>query len=194
MTSRLVMVDRRGKRLGEPRKIEKSVKRLWPSRDGHSGPELTFHVPGKPGLYRLEIVFENQRGERLARYGEYLRVLPRAEDFHLVLDRAEARAGETVFANLVNRGGAFLSFGLARQVQYNNGSSWVPAPQFAQGPIPAIGLGLGPGESRICWWATVTPETPPGLYRFVLRADRFWSRFLPRRPVELTAGFWISAD
>jgi hypothetical protein len=191
VTSRLVMVDRNGRRLGEPQKFEKRVKRLWPTRNGYDSRDLIFEVPGKPALYRMEIVFENERGKRLARYGEYFRVLPRSEDFHLALDRTEARAGETVSATLVNRGGAFLFFGLASQVQYNDGTAWVPAPQFPRGEIPLIGFRLGPGESKSCWSATVPPESPSGKYRFVVRADRTWSWSSPPKSVEVAAEFDI---
>lgn len=168
VTSRLVRLDRRGQAIGEPEVIEKRVKRLWPTR---RNVDFAFEVSGKPALYRLELVFDNRGGKRLARFGENFRVLRPSLDVDVVLNGTDFRRGETVEARLLNRGAAFLHFGLGRHVEYFDGSAWTAAPAFRQGPIPAIGLSLGPGESGSCWGATIPSETPAGLYRFAIGFD-----------------------
>jgi hypothetical protein len=169
VTSRLVEVDRRGRRLGEPQKIEKQVKRLWPS---YRGLDFAFQVPGKPALYRLEIVFENRHGKRLGRFGENFRVLRPSLDVDFSLNGTSFRRGEMVRAQLINRGAAILSFGLGQTIEYFDGTTWVgPPPGFGQHPVPAILLFLGPGESGSCWQATIPADAPPGLYRFSREID-----------------------
>jgi hypothetical protein len=173
VTSRLVEVDRRGRRIGEPELIEKHVERLWPTRRGL---DFTFQVPGKPALYRLELVFENRGGKRLARFGENFRVLRATLDVGLALSATTLRPGETVRARLLNRGAAVLFFGLGRSIEYFDGTNWIgPPPGLRQGPIPAIGLFLPPGGSGSCWQATIPPDAPAGLYRFGVEFDFYKS-------------------
>jgi hypothetical protein len=167
VTSRLVELDRRGRPLGKPKKIEKHVKRLWPESEGNRGLDFSFQVPGKPALYRLELVFENRGGKRLARFGGNFRVLRPSLDVDFVLNDTTFHRGETVRAQLINRGAALLYFGLERSIEYFDGTAWgEPPPGFGQGLIPAILLHLQPGESGSCWQATIPATAPPGLYRF----------------------------
>jgi hypothetical protein len=165
VTSRLAKLDRRGRRIGPPRKIERHVQRL-------RAVDFGFEVPGKPAIYRLEIVFENERGERLARFGEYFRVLRPSLDVDFFLNGATFHRGEQVRAWLVNRGVAILSFGLFKAIEYDDGTTWSNPPvAFPNGPVPAIGLAIGPGVKTSCWKTTIPTDAALGVYRFATEVE-----------------------
>ncbi|HEY6550582.1 MAG TPA: immunoglobulin-like domain-containing protein [Solirubrobacterales bacterium] len=168
---RYVRVDKRGKTTRVRGHIVRRINRLRAEEDKPSGRVAFLFKAGKPALYRLEITFTDPSGKRLARYGEYLRVLKPKLDARLALNGTTFKPGEHVTARLDNYGTTTLSFGLDRSIEYFDGTSWITAPNSAQGAVLAIGLGLGPGASAECWGFTIPPNEPPGQYRFVVRAD-----------------------
>jgi len=193
VTSSLVKIDRRGRPLESPQTIERHVKRV----PADAGVDLGFQVPGKPAIYRLEIVFEGADGKRLAKYGESFRVLRPSKDVGLVLYGSTYRGGEFVRPWLVNRGVAYLSFGLGKAVEYWDGATWTAPPvRFPDvgRPIPAIGLGLGPGERSACWGTTIPPNATPGLYRFSTEVDYSTNAPFgrPATPLGLSAEFTVA--
>lgn len=181
----LVALDRSGDPIGKPKVIEKRVKRLRPDSERYRGLDFSFAVPGKPALYRVELVFENKAGKRIARFGENFRVLKPSLDVDLILNGTTFRRGEFLRASLVNRGAGFLGFGLGKSIEYWDGATWTTPPvKFpgVGGPVPAIGLTAGPGEKHSCWSTTIPPDATPGTYRFRTNAD--YSPSAPfRRPV-----------
>lgn len=193
VTSRLVKIDRRGRPLEPPQTIERHVKRV----PAEAGVDFGFEIPGEPAIYRLEILFEGGSGKRLARFGENFQVLRPSKDVGLVLYENTYRRGEFVRPWLVNRGVAYLSFGLGKAVEYWDGVTWTAPPvRFPDvgGPIPAIGLGLGPGERSACWGTTIPPNATPGLYRFSTEVDYSTSAPFgrPATPLGLSAEFTVT--
>lgn len=130
----------------------------------HSPVRLGLHAPGEPGYYRAEIVFRNRSRERIARYGDYFRVLAGDLDVRFVLDRTALHPGETIDPRLENVGGAYLTFGLGAPIEVMQGGAWAPAP-FGNGPVPAIAMVIGPGVASSCWQTTIPPDAAPGGYR-----------------------------
>jgi len=188
VTSRLTKVDRHGRRLAASQTIERHVKRVPAGR----GLDFGFDVPGKPAIYKLEIVFEDGAGKRLARFGEYFRVLRPSLDVNFFLNGATFHRGETVQAWLANRGVAFLSFGLEKTIEYNDGTTWTPV-QFSSGVVPAIGLGIGPGERTSCWGVTIPQNAALGTYRFAKTIDHSTDRlFFRSAPLEVSAEFTVA--
>lgn len=188
--TRLVEIDRRGKALTAPQTIERQVKRV-PADDGL---DFSFEVPGSPALYRLEIVFENGRGERLARFGENFRVLRPSLDVDFVLNGSSFHRGDEVKAYLVNRGASFLSFGLGQTIQYYDGASWVAPPvAFPGGIVPLIGLGIGPGVKTTCWGTAIPSDAALGTYRFAKTVDHSTGTLFARgAPLEVSAEFSVT--
>jgi hypothetical protein len=185
VTSRLVKLNRRGRRIGRPRMIEKHVTRL-------RAVDLDFEISGKPAIYRLEIVFENGRGERLGRFGEYFRVLQPSLDVDIFLNGTTFHRGEQVQAWLVNRGVAVLSFGLFKTIEYDDGGTWTNPPvAFPGGPVPAIGLAIGPGVKTSCWTTTVPSDAALGLYRFATQVDHSTKEVFGSNPLDLGAKFTV---
>ena len=192
VTARLTTLDRHGRRKGLPQTTEKRVRKL---RSGDHELEFAFDVPGKPAIYRLEIVFEDKGGKRLARFGEYFRVLRPSVNVDFFLEGTSFHRGETVQPFLANRGAAFLSFGLELIVEYNDEGTWTQPPvAFPGHPVPAIGLVLGPGERGSCWSATIPPDAVPGTYRLSKTIGHSTSpRFEARRnPIMVSAEFTVT--
>ncbi|MGE5281858.1 MAG: hypothetical protein ACM3N0_05980 [Chloroflexota bacterium] len=191
--ARYVRVDRRGRPTKVRGHIVRRVKRLHSSEDKPSGTlDFLFKV-GRPALYRLEITFSKLSGKRLARFGEFLRVLKPKLDTGLSLNGTAFQPGEHVLATVNNYGTTSLSFGLSRTIEYFDGASWEPAPNSSQGPIPLPLLWAGPGDSAQCWSFTIPPEEPQGLYRFVIHVDS--SRPHPAvkgKPLTLSSEFQVS--
>lgn len=185
VTSRLVELDRHGHPVGPPRTIERKVKRLRTADFG-------FRVSGKPAIYRLEIVFENESGGRLGRYGGYFRVLRPSLDVDFLLNGSTFHRGDRVQAWLVNRGVASLSFGLGKTIEYNDGTAWTKPPvAFPGGPVPAIGLAIGPGVKTSCWTTTIPTDAALGVYRFATEVDASLKAPGETKPLDLGAEFTV---
>ena len=171
LTSTLTPINEAGQPLAPPQTIEHQVDKLEPESGRDSGEmRIEFPIPRVPMLYRLEIRIENGNGELLGTFGEYFRALEPSVDFHLSLNKKRFKPGQTLRATLSNPGVAWLSFGLYLSIQYKKGKSWVDPPvEFPGGIVPAVGLGMGPGESRSCWKVEIPENTVPGRYRFTTR-------------------------
>jgi hypothetical protein len=157
-----------------------------------SGHQLAFTVSGKPAIYRIEVVFRDGSGKKLARYGQYFRVLRPTLDAKLSLDKSAFYPGEVVAPWLDNHGTEPLFYGLAYSIESFNGNGWERASIAPSGIVPLIGLWSGPGESASCWRFTVPTNAPPGLYRFVWKGNVARAESIAqRRPLTLIAEFEI---
>lgn len=189
VSSKLARVDRRGQVVEPTGGIVKHVTGLGSS----DGRRFWFQLPAHPGLYRLEIVFENHAGKRLARFGEYIRVLRHTPiDARLTLDDTTFTPGQTVSATVENYGTGVVSFGLGERIEVFDGSNWINSSIDPPGSVPLILLWAGPGEAASCWDFSIPSDAPPGLYRFVVEADHSYQRPPGRRtPLLLTSDFQI---
>jgi hypothetical protein len=133
----------------------------------HSPVRLNLGLSGEPGYYRVEIVFRDRSGKRIGRFGEYIRILAGNLDVRLSLDKSVAHPGETIEPRLENYGAADLSFGLGAPIEVQEGGSWVRAP-FGNGPVPMLGLVIGPGQATSCWQRAIPADASPGTYRVSL--------------------------
>lgn len=171
LTSTLTVIDERGQALAPAQTIEQDVGKIEPEDSRGEGRVMTkFDVPASPALYRLEVAIENEKGEGLATFGEYFRVLEPSVDFDLSLNRKKFRPGQTIRATLSNPGVAWLGFGLFGGIEYKKGNSWTRPPrEFPSRAVPAIGLVMGPGEAKSCWSVEIPETAVPGRYRFSTR-------------------------
>jgi hypothetical protein len=191
--ARYVRVDKRGRPTQVRGRIVRRVKRLRSDEDKPSGRLGFLFKVGRPALYRLEITFSDLSGKRLARYGEYLRVLEPELDARLSLNGTAFQSGERVLATVDNYGTTSLSFGLFRTIEYFNGASWEPAANSSQGVVPLPLLWAGPGASALCWGFTIPPGETQGLYRFVVHVDSSRPRpELKGKPLTLSSEFQVS--
>jgi len=191
--ARLTRVDRRGQAKKVLGVIEKRVSRLRSTDDRPSGNlSLAFDIP-KPGLYRIESTFHDQSGKRLGRFGEYFRALRPSLDARLTLNGTSFQPGDTVSARLENYGTESLFYGLDYSIEYYNGASWTRSPtQPTYTVVPAIGLGIGPGQAASCWNFHIPTDAPSGLYRFVKEVEHAGGGFTRAKPLTLAAEFNVA--
>lgn len=193
----LTSIDRFGRALAPPQTIEQHVDRLWPAGPGGAGEvRWAFAIPGEPAIYRLEIVFENENGERLAAFGEYFRVLKPSVDFRFSLNKKKFRPGQTVVAKLSNYGVTSLAFGLGKTVEYHNGTSWTKPPvEFGNGIVFPVRLFADPGTSKSCWSVTIPEKAPPGRYRLGTSIDVLKRPVPPSKSLRIVrASFTVLPD
>jgi len=201
VTTSLVRVDRRGRTLRLMASSHRGVTRPGPrvprtEKGSHTPFRLSFDF--EPGLYRLEIVFEDRAGQRLGRFGEYFRALrPKREAPRFSLNGTIFRPGDTAIARVENYGGGWLTFGVGYAIEFFDGSNWAPV-QLPFDAVPAIKLGAGPGVSASCWRYPIPGDAAFGLYRFVETVEQHPGVKAPPvssygTPFTLTAEFQVQA-
>jgi hypothetical protein len=173
-------IDGRGRTTKVIRLIEEKVKRL-PASEGEPSGDLSLAARiSKPGLYRVQITFSRPSGERFGSYGGYVRLLRPTLDTGISLNKTSFYPGETLVATLENRGTEALSYGLGYAIESFDGMGWGRAPISPSGPVPAIGLGTGPGEKSTCWSFQIPANAEARPYRFAWSGEA--TRSTLRRP------------
>lgn len=127
---------------------------------------LTVPFSGELGYYRLAISFRNGAGKRLARYGEYFRVLPPFSDTRFTLGASSYRPGEAVAGCLENYGTIPATHGVCGiSIESHGYAGWQPAPFDPPRPCPALAQSLGAGMSIRVASITIPVDAPAGSYR-----------------------------
>jgi hypothetical protein len=155
--------------------------------------EPHFGLPIRPGFYRTTLMIRTSSGRRVAKFGNYYRVVKPNVDASFVTDAATYRPGETVFAHLDNRGAAFALFGEGFKVEGLQGETWGPVPE-APGPYTTGLQFVAPGTtSNHCLPFPIPATLPPGRYRLAQETVITWPS-LPgqHRPI-LTTEFEVTA-
>jgi len=157
-------------------------------------PEPHFGLPERPGFYRTTLVIRSSStGRKVARFGNYYRLVKPKIDMRFVTEAASYRPGETVFARLENPGAAFALYGEGFKVEGLQGESWGPVPA-APGPY-ATGLQyVAPGTtSRYCLPFPIPPAMPPGRYRLAQETVISWPSFPGQHRPILHTEFEVTA-
>lgn len=169
VTASLVRVDRHGQVQDVLRTVARRLAKLANNRDA------VFRLPFqfKPGLYRVEIVFQNRAGKRLGRFGNYFRALRLNPNHRLTLNGTSFAPGQTVFAQAGEFGVGWISLNDVYSIESYDGSIWSKAAISPKQASLLIGPLLGPGEATACWDFPIPANAPPGLYRFVVEGATF---------------------
>jgi hypothetical protein len=132
-------------------------------------------LSGAPATYRTTLVIRSHSGRKLAKFGNYYRVIRPTVHAHLVSDAPAYRPGSTLFARVENPGAAFVLFGAEFFVEKLEGESWIPAPG-APGPFPTGLQYVAPGlTSRHCTIFPIPAALSTGRYRLAQEAAISWS-------------------
>lgn len=155
--------------------------------------EPHFGLPERPGFYRTIAVIRSGSGRKVAKFGNYYRVVKPRIDMRFATDAPSYRPGETVFARLENPGLAFALYGEGFKVEGLQGETWGPVPA-APGPFRTALQYVAPGTtSRHCLPFPIPATMPPGRYRLAQETVISWpSSDRERRPV-LYAEFAVGA-
>lgn len=131
------------------------------------GRQLRIPVSGKPGLFRLDLVFTNGAGtRRLGHTSRYIRVLPSRANARLGISGSSATPGSRVYFRVENFGTRSVDFGLRYRVERNSGVGWeAPQPPLAPTVFPDVGLHVAAGQAGECQIWQVPGDLATGEYR-----------------------------
>jgi hypothetical protein len=165
VTAKLARIDLRGRL----RKALDFRRRRITGPKGHKG--FYLRKPSSLGFYRVEIVFRNGAGRRLARYGQYLRIVRPSSGARFTVNATSYRPGETVSGCVENLGTTPVEFGdcvgasSKFSIQAFDGAAWMRAPIDPPEPCADVGLVLGPFRVASAGSFTIPTDAPSGLYR-----------------------------
>jgi hypothetical protein len=146
--------------------------------------EPHFGLPERPGFYRTVLTIRSSSGRRLARFGNYFRLIEPKVDMHFTPQSPSYRPGETVFARLENPGAAIALFGESFKVEGLQGETWGPvaaAPGTYASALQWVGAG---STSRYCLTFPIPTALPAGRYRLAQETVISWpSLHGQQRPV-----------
>lgn len=136
--------------------------------------EPSFGMSGGPGFYRATLTIHTRSGRKLARFGNYYRVIRPTIDARMVAAAAAYRPGETLFARVENPGASYVSFGGEYDVEGLQGETWGPVPEVP-GPIEAPRHLVAPGTTGgRCLAFPIPSSMPAGRYRLAQEAVSSW--------------------
>lgn len=133
-------------------------------------PERHLDVQVSPGLYRVSLKIRKFGGPLLARYWQFVRVLPLRENLRVGLrGGSHFKPGETLVARIENRGTteARLPHGSGLAVERLQDGSWTrieanePPSTVFEDPVFLLG-----GRSSECTFFPIPLEVSSGVYRF----------------------------
>jgi hypothetical protein len=125
-----------------------------------------FLVSGHPAFYKVSLVIRKRDGTKLARYGEYYRVVAPVLAVREAVIPTEVVPGETVYFRVENLGteGVFVD-GSALIEQLVEGRWTEVSSVIAEGLHAGIKSRLSGGEIAPCFRYSVPPDQQPGEFR-----------------------------
>jgi hypothetical protein len=171
----------------DDRRVRTDAQRLAEVIEPH------FGLPERPGFYRTVLTIRSSSGHKLAKFGNYYRVVKPKVDASFVTDAATYRPGETVFARLDNRGADFALFGEGFKVEGLQGETWGPVAE-APGPYTTGLQFVAPGVTGAhCLPFPIPTTMPPGRYRLAQETVFSWPSFAGQHRPILTTEFEVTA-
>lgn len=185
--ARLYLIGARGQVKREVAELQRHMGRM--REPDLELPRLTFPVPARPALYRVDVEFTGGDGRRLGRYSEVFRVVPTRLHVRLGVSAPTYRPGEVAYARIENFGTAPLSFGYPFAVERYDGSAWTMASFSPRRFVKPLIRARAPGRAFWCQHVSLPPDLEPGSYRFSKLVSA-WLTTRTRR-LRLTAEFEV---
>lgn len=131
---------------------------------------ISVKMPGRNGLYRMDLQIRSTIGELLGMYSQYLRRVKPRTAVRLRTNMKTFHAGETAYVRLENPGTTAVQFGESVNVERYVNSTWM---REAMVPTYYFGvlLEMGGGGAYECRAFPITETAEPGLWRFSQRVD-----------------------
>ena len=160
---RLDAIDRRGRPTAE------AERRRW--RIGNlSSSELQYELQADPGLYRISVRIRKLGGPVLARYRQFVRILPLRWDLSVsIRGGGSFRPGDTVAARIENRGthAVVLPTGSGLKLERLEGGTWTAiVPEQSPSAMFEDPRFLAGGRASGCSFLVIPPDSTPGQFRF----------------------------
>lgn len=158
-------------RYGQPRgRVSRRAKVISVVQAGIST-QLVARVPKAPGFYRFMLSIRDKNGRQLAKFGEYVRVVPTTFEVLLNVERANYWPGEELRARVENLGTKEVRYAKSFEIERLVGSEWTPTGLGRQGPETHIWPGsdgvLGAGAVSPCMKVAIPADAISGEYRIV---------------------------
>lgn len=161
LTFTLTRLNGRGRPLGRPRVKRVRLRSISTSQE----PTLGVRISGRPALYRIEMLARKGSGRKLARYGQYVRVVHRTSNPHLLLGQGTLHPGETTSIGIAEFGTGYLVFRPHYTVEAFDGINWVPSTIRARTPEEIFVPIADSGGVTLCSKLPIPVGTAPGRYR-----------------------------
>jgi hypothetical protein len=161
----LSSVDRRGSVLRRIEHQDSHIEELRPSHERQF--EIRGYLP--VGFYRFDITIDPEDRPSI-QFSEYLRVMYPRFDTKLRLSGSRVRAGENIYAQLVNTGTSLIAYGSEYMVQRLDHGRWIGVVLEEHGAEIGWSRVLtftGPGGRDDCTKLPLSPNFPSGRYRVV---------------------------
>jgi hypothetical protein len=126
LSGRLTRVDRTGRHLGVVGQMSGESGGITKTAPRSVG--LGRRLP--PGIYRADIVFLSRDGEKLGRFREYFKVVPKRVRLRLQISSPSFTRGETLLARIVNHGSEPVTFGSYFFLEKHGSLGWEQVPQL----------------------------------------------------------------
>jgi len=166
-------------------RIVKARKQFIGTVKSFQGRNFGFSGPVPPGIYRLDIRFQNRRGKMVNHYAEIFRVLQARSDLRLVADVQPVVPGARGYLRVDNYGTITGTYFYEVRVWASNGSELNLGPQYVSQERPLA----RPGYAGECFQFPTPVDIPAGEYTVGVRAtDR-----LHVAPQLLTAKFVVES-
>jgi hypothetical protein len=154
--------------------------------------EPHFSLPERPGIYRTTMVIRSSSGRKIAKFGNYYRLVRPKTNMRFVPQKPTYLPGELVFARLENSGAAFALYGEEFTVEGLQGATWGPVPA-APGPYSTGLQFVGPGTTGHSLVFLVPPGLTPGRYRLSQETVISWPSLHGQHRPHLYAEFEVLA-
>jgi hypothetical protein len=154
--------------------------------------EPHFALPERPGLYRTTLVIRSASGRKIARFGNYYRLVKPKTNMRFVPQKPTYRPGELVFARLENSGAAFALYGEEFTVEGLTGETWGPVPG-APGPLTTGLQFVAPGTTGHCLVFLIPSNFAAGRYRLSQETVISWPSLHGQHRPHLYAEFEVLA-
>jgi hypothetical protein len=152
--------------------------------------EPHFALPRRPGFYRTILKIRSNTGRKIARFGNYYRLVKPRINMRFVPQATAYRPGETVFARLENRGLAFALYGDGFDVEGLSGETWGPV-SAALGPYVTALQFVAPGTTGHCLDFPIPASLPAGRYRLSQETVISWPSLHGQHRPHLYAEFEV---
>jgi hypothetical protein len=151
---------------------------------GSDPASMTVSLSAQPAIYRQDLTIRDGHGSQVARFSEYVRVVPYRKKARLTASPQVVAPGGLVFARIENLGTVSLSFGPAITLEQRTAAGWnVPPgqPKF----WPPIAIEIGGGAAGECEHFRLPHGLSPGTYRLTKEVQ------MGPRPSDLHASFQV---
>jgi hypothetical protein len=139
---------------------------------GFDHKQFGFDAAVRPGVYRLNIKFENASGRLLGRFVEFFRAVRAVSEVKLAVSPSAVHAGDIGSLRVENFGTVRSSYFYDYRIWSIGANGWteVPlGPRYLTNDLPILGAGVADS----CLWFEMPAAVSPGEYLIGIHVDNY---------------------